>query len=270
MKWIFILLIHLPVLLCFAQSNTFPSSGNVGIGTTTPAQKLVVQAASGRYTAVGNIGQGIFKVNDNSALPQITLENTYAGANFGTQILFNLGYNGNVDVAGTSINAGSLIVAQESGWTSTVSNQDSYMAFKTSLDGSNTEKLRISSQGNVGIGTSSPTEKLSVNGNIIAKKVMVKQSGWSDYVFDEKYQLTPLSELAEFIRKNKRLPDMPSAQEVETNGISVGDNQALLLKKIEELTLYMINMERRQQKLENENGLLRSEIKMLKHKPEKK
>jgi len=96
--------------------------------------------------------------------------------------------------------------------------------------------------GNVGIGTSSPSEKLSVNGNIRTKKLIVSQSGWPDYVFDSSYSLRSLSEVEKFITINKRLPDMPSSKEVEEKGISVGDNQALLLKKIEELTLYIIKM----------------------------
>jgi hypothetical protein len=64
--------------------------------------------------------------------------------------------------------------------------------------------------------------------------------GWSDYVFNDDYKLRSLSSLESFIKQNKHLPEVPSAKEVEEKGISVGDNQALLLKKIEELTLYVI------------------------------
>jgi len=104
------------------------------------------------------------------------------------------------------------------------------------------EGIRIQN-GNVGIGSVSPVEKLSVNGNVRAKKVIVSQTGWPDYVFDPAYKLKPLSELAAFIQKHQHLPDMPSAKEVEEKGVSVGDNQALLLKKIEELTLYVIALQ---------------------------
>lgn len=96
--------------------------------------------------------------------------------------------------------------------------------------------------GNVGIGTENPTEKLTVNGNIRSRKLIISQSGWPDYVFDSAYQLTPLAELATYIKANKHLPGIPSVKEVETNGVSVGDTQALLLQKIEELTLYLIRM----------------------------
>jgi len=101
-------------------------------------------------------------------------------------------------------------------------------------------QMIIKTDGKIGIGTTTPSEQLSVNGNIRAKKLIVSQTGWPDYVFDSSYSLRSLSELEKFIAKNKRLPNMPSAKEVEEKGISVGDNQVLLLKKIEELTLYII------------------------------
>jgi hypothetical protein len=107
--------------------------------------------------------------------------------------------------------------------------------------------------GSVGIGTTTPSEKLSVNGNVRAKKVIVSQTGWPDYVFAPAYKLRPLNELAAFIQKNQHLPDMPSAKDVEEKGISVGDNQALLLKKIEELTLYVIDLQKQIHQLKNKN-----------------
>lgn len=117
-----------------------------------------------------------------------------------------------------------------------------YMGFKIPYnnDAGVGYQMIINTSGNVGIGTNSPSEKLSVNGNISAKKIIVTQTGWSDYVFDSSYQLKSLSELAEFIKRNKHLPDIPSAKEVEEKGINVGDSEAILLKKIEELTLYLM------------------------------
>lgn len=105
-------------------------------------------------------------------------------------------------------------------------------------------RLVLKKGGNIGIGLLDPTERLSVNGNVRAKKVIVTQAGWPDYVFDTSYSLRSLSEVEAFIAKNKHLPDMPSARDVEEKGISVGDNQALLLKKIEELTLYLIELKK--------------------------
>jgi hypothetical protein len=93
--------------------------------------------------------------------------------------------------------------------------------------------------GNVGIGTTNPTQKLSVNGTVRAHEVIV-DTGWSDYVFDESYKLTALSETEAFVKAEKHLPGIPSAKEVAEHGISVGEMQAKLLAKIEELTLHVI------------------------------
>lgn len=108
----------------------------------------------------------------------------------------------------------------------------------------NVYRLVINDIGNIGVGITNPSEKFSVNGNISAKKIIVTQSGWSDYVFANDYKLRSLSALEAFVKQNKHLPEMPSAKEVEEKGISVGDNQALLLKKIEELTLYVIRQQK--------------------------
>lgn len=102
--------------------------------------------------------------------------------------------------------------------------------------------MMIKGNGNVGIGTKFPTSKLSVNGKIKAKEVQVVASGWPDYVFEPNYQLIDLKDLEEFISQNRHLPDVPSAQEVEEHGISMADMDARLLKKIEELTLYVIEL----------------------------
>ena len=114
----------------------------------------------------------------------------------------------------------------------------------------NTEKMTILANGLVGIGTmkspvTDPTAKLSVEGTIYTRKLQVTQVGWADYVFDKNYKLLSLLEVEKFIKKNKHLPHVPSAKEVEKKGISVGDNQAVLLRKIEELTLYMIELNKK-------------------------
>ena len=107
--------------------------------------------------------------------------------------------------------------------------------------------LLIRGDGNVGIGTTSPTEKLSVDGNILAKKVRVSidAADWPDYVFEPSYQLMGISELEQYVQSNKHLPDVPSAKQVEKEGLDLGDMDATLLKKIEELALYTIDQEKR-------------------------
>ncbi|GGH71672.1 hypothetical protein HNQ91_003275 [Filimonas zeae] len=117
------------------------------------------------------------------------------------------------------------------------------------------------SNGNVGIGTTDPKEKLSVKGAIMAHKIRVTQLGWSDYVFDSSYQLKPLPQVEKYIQHNKHLPEVPSAEEVKKEGIEVGESQAMLLKKIEELTLYIIEQHKKQEALEKRVMELETKVK---------
>jgi hypothetical protein len=105
--------------------------------------------------------------------------------------------------------------------------------------------------------------KLSVAGAIQAYDVTVNNT-WADYVFDSDYRLAPLTEVADYIKDHHHLPDIPSAEEVQQKGVSVGDMQAKLLAKIEELTLYMIQAEERNNRLEKENQDLRREMEVIK------
>jgi hypothetical protein len=114
--------------------------------------------------------------------------------------------------------------------------------------------------GNVGIGTANPQAKLSVNGDIFSKKVKVTQTGWSDYVFYPNYKLPTLKEVEEFVKRYQHLPGVPSAADVEKDGLDLGDNQATLLKKIEELTLYIIDISKKVDKLSEENEALKKKL----------
>ena len=125
-------------------------------------------------------------------------------------------------------------------------------------------QLKILSNGNIGIGTLSPTSKLDVNGTIRSKEVKIEATGWSDFVFGEKYQLPSLSEVENHIKEHKHLPDIPSEREVIENGISVGEMQAKLLQKIEELTLYVIEQDKKFNVLKQENEVMKQENKEIK------
>lgn len=105
--------------------------------------------------------------------------------------------------------------------------------------------------GKVGIGTTDPGEwELAVNGEIRAKKINV-ETEWADYVFAEGYDLPSLEAVERHIRENGRLINIPSAEEVEANGIELGEMNKLLLEKIEELTLYIIEQNKNQKHLES-------------------
>jgi len=107
------------------------------------------------------------------------------------------------------------------------------------------EKLRIKSDGRVGIGTSDPKGfKLAVNGSIRAKEIKVENANWPDYVFAPSHNLILLENLESYILQHKHLPEIPSAAEVNQNGFNLGEMDAKLLRKIEELTLYIITQDK--------------------------
>jgi hypothetical protein len=119
------------------------------------------------------------------------------------------------------------------------------VAFRTA----NTERMRIDgTTGAVGIGTTSMgSNKLAVEGTIGARKVVVTStSPFPDYVFDAGYPLTSLDSLRRYVESHRHLPDIPSADSVEKNGLDLGGNQTALVKKIEELTLYILDQDKRQ------------------------
>lgn len=100
--------------------------------------------------------------------------------------------------------------------------------------------IRIDANGNVGIGLNNPNYALEVKGTIKGCEVLVQPETWCDYVFDDDYKLTSLIELENYIKKFKHLPEVPTTSDVVQNGIKMGEMNAILLKKIEELTLHVI------------------------------
>jgi len=109
------------------------------------------------------------------------------------------------------------------------------------------DRLFINASGNIGINTHNVSDvnyRFFVEGAIRARKITVDHLVWPDTVFSNTYLLPPLSEIEKFILQNRHLPGVPSAAEVEKTGIDLGDNQAILLKKIEELTLYIIQQQK--------------------------
>ena len=108
------------------------------------------------------------------------------------------------------------------------------------------------SSGRVGIGTTTPDELLSVKGTIHSKEVKVDMNFLPDYVFKPGYHLPTLAEVKSYIDKNSHLPEIPSAQEVEKNGLNLGEMNKLLLKKVEELTLYLIEKDQKDEALQKQ------------------
>lgn len=102
------------------------------------------------------------------------------------------------------------------------------------------------------------TGNLEVNGTIYAKEVQVMLPPFPDYVFSKKYNLMSLSSLENYIDQNGHLPNLPSAEEIDENGIGLGDLVHKQMEKIEELTLYVIALNKKIEKLEKENKCLRN------------
>ena len=125
-----------------------------------------------------------------------------------------------------------------------------------------TERATFFNGGNVGIGTDNPQNKLDVVGTIRATEVKV-ETGWADFVFDKDYKLRSLEDVKSHIEEYKHLPDIPSEAEVKENGVSLGEMQAKLLQKIEELTLYMIELKEENQQIKKENQEIKQKLQNL-------
>lgn len=128
---------------------------------------------------------------------------------------------------------------------------------------SNNKHITINTQGSVGIGTTTPDEKLAVNGKIHTKEVRVDLNGWPDYVFENDYTLPSLEEVEKHINTNGHLKNIPSAKTVKEQGIHLGEMNAKLLEKIEELTLYAIQQQKELNNQKEKNNSLEQRLKKL-------
>jgi hypothetical protein len=195
---------------------------------------------NGVWNAAGNLGIG-------TITPSATLE-VLGTAKFGGQNA-NLDIAGNLPVYQNLSGTGKMLIGWNrtagAGETDFVANEgggsEGGFAFY-SYNNASLEKqlLRVLGNGDVGIGTSTPREKLSVNGNIRAHEIKVEPTHWPDYVFSKDYKIGTLNELEAYIKTNKHLPEIPSAEVIEKEGLALGEMNKKLLKNLEELTLHVI------------------------------
>lgn len=203
------------------------TTGNVGVGTQNPDSKLTV---NGDISSTG-LNQRIgFSTNDKFTNPSGTI------AHYGMSLTKNVA---------------SQPIVSHSGY------------FGINFYTVGAERMRISENGNVGIGTQNPDSKLTVKGKIHTEEVVVDLAVPADYVFEKyfegkstlkaDYTMPTLEEIEAYTKANKHLPNIPSAKEMQTNGVELGDMTNKLLQKIEELTLYSIEQQKRINTLEKEN-----------------
>jgi len=120
-----------------------------------------------------------------------------------------------------------------------------YLGFDSQSPWTSLLGLQILTNGNVGIGTANPLARLSVNGNILAKEIKIKTDiAVPDYVFDPNYQLLSLSSIEDYVKKHRHLPEIPSATDIQKDGVDLTAMNLALLKKVEELTLHLIAKEK--------------------------
>lgn len=230
-----------------AQINTFPiPSGNVGINmTTTPLEELEVNGTTKTNQLI---------LGNKNNVPSFI--NSWSEGTLSMNHFVNISLNPANERLWSYANFGKdyRIMTQS----------DDFSSVKIGFiirrgTGINIDKV-LFPEGNIGIGTMDPGDwKLAVNGKIRAKEIKV-ETGWADFVFEDNYDLPTLEEVEQHIQEKGHLKDIPSAKEVEKNGVMLGEMDAKLLQKIEELTLYMIELNKKVKALEAENKSLKEKL----------
>ncbi len=262
------------------------SNGSVGIGTATPSAMLHVagnilstsDVSSTRFSAnTGNfnsIGSADLSLQTNNT-SRITVLNANGYVGIGTntpaQLLHISGGNMILDNDAPTIYTGTTANSRYVNLASNASGQPSPSGLKAGgiliaddFNYSSPSKNDLVVKGHVGIGTPLSSNlkgyALAVNGKIAARDLLVETTSgnWPDYVFSSGYHLPSLYDVESYVKENKHLQDVPSAQQIEEKH-SVGEMDAILLKKVEELTLYIIEQQKQIDALKQEVRTLKKQ-----------
>lgn len=214
-------------------------SGKVGIGTISPDAQFEIKtpnnsASSYAFGIRYNSYNDIFSVWNNGAVA-INRQNPWANLSINGG---NMQYTASIEYKPRDFNDVGLLIMQSTCGGGSLDRK----AFVVSYCGTSNENFVIYGNG-----------KTFVNNKITAKEVEVKANVWADYVFKKDYKLMPLADLENYVKEHNRLPEIPSEAEVMEYGVNLGEMNVLLLKKIEEMTLYIIEQNKRISELEKNN-----------------
>lgn len=235
-------------------TNKIDSVGSVGIGTLGPVSKLHVNAAYGARQASftydfipysdGNLRFENGTSSTTQFIPSITGRSKADNRSFGIYITGEA--NDLTPVGGESFAAAVILDGHSKSNTKLLNNN------VLAVNSAGINLMMVKGDGSVGIGTTDTKGyKLAVNGSAIFTKVKVKAyAAWPDFVFHDDYKLPSLQQLEQFVKANGHLPEMPSAEEVEKEGQDLAEINRKLLQKVEELTLYIIDQNKKTEKLE--------------------